>query len=100
MLKARPLQARAASLESADRPGLAKPHVSTERKEFIVTINKDQIKGTATEAVGKVEEQVGKLIGSNEQQVKGLEKQLEGKMQKGIGDLKEAVSDLKAAAKR
>lgn len=65
-----------------------------------MTVNKDQIKGTAKEAVGKVEEQVGKLTGSNEQQAKGLKLQVEGKVQKGVGDLKEVVSDLKDAARK
>jgi uncharacterized protein YjbJ (UPF0337 family) len=69
-------------------------------QEFIMTINKDQVKGAAKDAVGRVQQEVGKLVGSNEQQVKGLKKQVEGKIQKGVGDLKEAVSDLKTAAKK
>ncbi len=69
-------------------------------KDFIVTINKDQVKGAAKDAVGKVQEEVGKLVGSNEQQTEGLKKQVEGKLQKGVGDLKEVVSDLTSAAKK
>jgi uncharacterized protein YjbJ (UPF0337 family) len=65
-------------------------------KEFIVTVNKDQVQGAVKDAAGKVQQEVGKLIGSNEQQAKGLTKQVEGKIQKGVGDLKEAVSDLTA----
>lgn len=63
-----------------------------------MTMNKDQIKGTAKDITGKVQEEVGKLAGSNEQQAKGLAKQVEGKIQKGVGDLKEALTDLKDAA--
>lgn len=63
-----------------------------------MTMNKDQIKGTAKDITGKVQEEVGKLAGSNEQQAKGLAKQVEGKIQKGVGDLKEALADLKDAA--
>jgi uncharacterized protein YjbJ (UPF0337 family) len=56
-------------------------------------MNKDQVKGTAKDVAGKVQEKAGKLVGSKEQQVKGLAKQISGKVQKGIGDIKEAVDD-------
>ena len=69
-------------------------------KEFIVTVNKDQIKGATKDIAGKVQEEVGKLVGSNEQQAKGLAKQAEGKIQKGVGDLKEGVADLQDAARK
>lgn len=54
-------------------------------------MNKDQIQGAANDAVGKVQEEVGKLVGSNEQQVKGLEKQISGKAQKAVGDFEAVV---------
>jgi len=57
-------------------------------------MNKDQIKGTAKDIAGRIQEQSGKLVGSKEQQAKGLEKQLEGKVQQKVGDLKEAVKDV------
>ena len=69
-------------------------------EEFIMTINKDQVKGAAKDIAGKIQEEVGKLTGSKEQQAKGLKEQAKGKIQKGVGDLKEAVSDLKEAAKK
>lgn len=50
-------------------------------------MNKDQIKGTTKDLVGKVQEEAGKLIGSKEQQAKGLDKQISGKAQKAIGDV-------------
>lgn len=56
-------------------------------------MNKDQVKGTAKDIAGKVQQEVGELTGSEEQQVKGLAKQGEGKVQKGVGDAKEAVKD-------
>jgi uncharacterized protein YjbJ (UPF0337 family) len=54
-------------------------------------MNKDQIKGAAKDAVGKVQQQAGKVIGSTGQQVRGIEKQIAGKVQKGYGDVKEAI---------
>lgn len=56
-------------------------------------MNKDQVKGTAKDAAGKVQEEAGKLTGSKEQQAKGLSKQAVGKAQKGAGDVEEAVKD-------
>lgn len=56
-------------------------------------MNKDQVKGTAKNAAGKVQEEAGKLVGSKEQQAKGVAKQVAGKAQKGVGDIKEAVKD-------
>ncbi len=60
-------------------------------------MNKDQVKGSAKELAGKVQEGVGRAIDSKEQQAKGLGKQVEGNVQKNFGNLKEAVKD---AAKR
>jgi uncharacterized protein YjbJ (UPF0337 family) len=57
-------------------------------------MNKDQVKGTAKDVVGKVQEEAGKLAGNKEQQIKGLSKQISGKAQKGLGDVKQAVDDL------
>lgn len=56
-------------------------------------MNKDQVKGTAKNVAGKVQEEAGKLMGSKEQQAKGVAKQVAGKTQKGVGDVKEAVKD-------
>ncbi|MGV8894270.1 MAG: CsbD family protein [Burkholderiaceae bacterium] len=54
-------------------------------------MNKNQIKGSAKESVGKVQETAGKLIGSNEQQAKGLGNQIAGKVQKTAGDVEEKI---------
>ncbi len=56
-------------------------------------MNKDQVKGTVKEAVGKAQRKVGEVIGSTEQQVKGAVKQAEGKSQKVVGDAKQLVKD-------
>ncbi|WP_025041188.1 CsbD family protein [Nitrosospira briensis] len=57
-------------------------------------MNKDQVKGTAKDIAGKVQEEAGNLTGNKEQEAKGLAKQVEGKTQKKVGDAKEAVKDL------
>lgn len=56
-------------------------------------MNKDQIKGTAKDIAGKVQETAGELVGSKEQEAKGLARQVEGKVQKNIGDAKETLKD-------
>ena len=56
-------------------------------------MNKDQVQGTARDAVGKVQEEAGKLSGNKEQQAKGLAKQVSGKIQKNFGDAKEGTKD-------
>ena len=63
-------------------------------------MNKDQVKGSTKEAVGKVQEKIGQAVGSDSQQIKGLDKQVEGKVQKTYGDVKEAVKDATKDAKR
>lgn len=57
-------------------------------------MNKDQIKGTAKDIGGKIQEEFGEAIGSSEQQAKGLSKQVEGKVQKQVGDVKDDVEDI------
>jgi uncharacterized protein YjbJ (UPF0337 family) len=57
-------------------------------------MNKDQVKGSIKDAVGKAQETAGKAIGSNEQRAKGLKKQVEGRTQKAVGDLKEVAKDI------
>ncbi|MEO8997343.1 MAG: CsbD family protein [Nitrosospira sp.] len=56
-------------------------------------MNKDQVKGTAKDIAGKVQEEAGNLTGNKEQEAKGLAKQVEGKTQKKVGDAKETVKD-------
>lgn len=54
-------------------------------------MNKDQVKGGAKEAAGKVQKNVGDAVGSEKQQVKGAVREAEGKVQKKYGDVKEEV---------
>ncbi|MDQ3186123.1 MAG: CsbD family protein [Pseudomonadota bacterium] len=56
-------------------------------------MNKDQVKGTAKDVSGKIQEETGKLVGSKEQEAKGLSKQVAGKAQKSVGNAKEATKD-------
>ena len=52
-------------------------------------MNRDQIKGRATEAAGTVQQKAGKLMGSPKQRAKGLVKRGVGKVQKTVGDARE-----------
>jgi len=54
-------------------------------------MNKDQVKGTAKDVAGKVQQKVGEVTGSASQQIKGAAKQVEGKVQKRVGDAEEAA---------
>jgi uncharacterized protein YjbJ (UPF0337 family) len=56
-------------------------------------MNKDQVKGTAKDVAGKLQQKAGKLVGSEKMQAKGIAKQISGKVQKGVGDVKEVVKD-------
>ena len=56
-------------------------------------MNSNQVKGTAKDIAGKVQESVGKATGSVTDQAVGLAKQVEGKVQKGAGNVQEAVRD-------
>lgn len=55
-------------------------------------MNKDQIKGSAKQAAGKVQEVAGRITGSRKQEAKGLAKQIAGKTRKAYGDVKEAAT--------
>lgn len=52
-------------------------------------MNKDQVKGSARAAAGKLQKNVGKAAGSAEHQIKGAAKEVAGKAQKAYGDMKE-----------
>jgi uncharacterized protein YjbJ (UPF0337 family) len=53
-------------------------------------MNKDQIKGSAKEAAGKLQKNVGKATANGTQVVKGAAREIAGKAQKAWGD---ATSD-------
>jgi uncharacterized protein YjbJ (UPF0337 family) len=54
-------------------------------------MNRDQVKGTAKDAAGKVQQKFGELTGNKTQQAKGAAKQVEGKVQKGVGNVEQAL---------
>lgn len=56
-------------------------------------MNKDQVKGTAKQVAGNVQQKTGEIVGSEKHQAKGIAKQVEGKVQKNYGDVKENIKD-------
>ena len=54
-------------------------------------MNRDQVKGTAKDVAGKVQQKVGQLTGNKTQQLKGAVRQVEGKVQKGVGNVEQAL---------
>lgn len=52
-------------------------------------MNRNQVRGTAKDITGKMQEKIGKLTGNTSQRAKGAAKQVEGKLQKGAGDLEQ-----------
>jgi uncharacterized protein YjbJ (UPF0337 family) len=54
-------------------------------------MNKDQVKGAAREAGGKLQRKVGAATGNGTQQLKGIATEVEGKAQKAFGDAREAL---------
>jgi uncharacterized protein YjbJ (UPF0337 family) len=55
-------------------------------------MNRDQVKGTAKDVAGKVQQKVGELTGNKTQQLKGVAKQVEGKVQKGVGNVEQEIA--------
>ncbi|WP_042303600.1 CsbD family protein [Paraburkholderia kururiensis] len=56
-------------------------------------MNKDQVKGVATQVKGKVNEVVGHATGDKKQEIKGDVQQAVGAAQRKLGDVKEAVKE-------
>lgn len=54
-------------------------------------MNKDQIKGRAKEAEGKLKAAAGAIVGNKKLEAKGKAEQLLGKVQAKAGDLKEKL---------
>lgn len=51
-------------------------------------MNKDQIKGRAKEAEGKLKDDAGAIVGNKKLEAKGKAEQVVGKIQASVGDLK------------
>ena len=56
-------------------------------------MNRDQVKGTAKDVLGKVQRKIGEATGDASQQIKGGAKQVEGKLQRGAGDVLRPISN-------
>ncbi|MHB8347596.1 MAG: CsbD family protein [Acidiferrobacterales bacterium] len=54
--------------------------------------NKDQVKGRADEAQGKVKEVVGKVVGNKDLEVKGNFQKNVGAVRASVGDAKEDIA--------
>jgi uncharacterized protein YjbJ (UPF0337 family) len=57
-----------------------------------MSINKDQVKGRANEAIGKVKETVGEAVGNKKLEIKGAIQKNIGHVQAKVGDLKSAIT--------
>jgi uncharacterized protein YjbJ (UPF0337 family) len=65
------------------------PFASLHYQEHVMFVNKDQIKGRAKEAKGKIKEVTGDLVGNQKLETEGkIEKNL-GKAQAKVGDVKQ-----------
>jgi uncharacterized protein YjbJ (UPF0337 family) len=60
-------------------------------QEQIMGINKDQVKGRAEEASGKVKEVVGKVVGDKHLEVKGNIEKNAGAVRATVGDAKSDI---------
>lgn len=56
-------------------------------------MDKDRVKGTVDDAVGRAKRQVGEWTGDTEQQAEGTAQQVKGKAEKAWGTVKDAVKD-------
>lgn len=54
-------------------------------------MNKDQVKGVAEQAKGRIKEAAGDLTGNRQLQQEGRADQVGGNVRKGVGDAKEQV---------
>lgn len=54
-------------------------------------MDKDRIKGSATQAAGKVKEWTGKATGDAKTESEGKADQVKGKVQNAVGGVKDAV---------
>jgi uncharacterized protein YjbJ (UPF0337 family) len=57
-----------------------------------MSINKDQIKGRANEAIVKVKETVGEVVGNKKLEIKGAIQKNIGIVQSKVGDIKTAIT--------
>ena len=63
-------------------------------------MDKDKVKGTMDDAVGRAKRQVGEWTGDTKTQVEGAAQQIKGKAEKAMGNVKDAVRDAQTDADR
>jgi uncharacterized protein YjbJ (UPF0337 family) len=63
-------------------------------------MDKDRVKGTVDDAVGRAKRQVGEWTGDTRTQAEGAAQQIKGKTEKVVGQVKDAVRDLRTDADR
>ncbi|HWI84445.1 CsbD family protein [Ramlibacter sp.] len=56
-------------------------------------MNKQQVKGLANQATGKVKKEVGKMTGDSSLRARGEARDVKGKVQEKVGNMKEAQRD-------
>jgi uncharacterized protein YjbJ (UPF0337 family) len=56
-------------------------------------MNKDQVKGAAKEAAGKIQRKAGTAASSRKHEIKGVAKEVAGKVQRAYGDAKEDAKE-------
>jgi len=56
-------------------------------------MNRDQIKGRASEVAGKAKKATGRVIGNRTMEAKGALKEAGGKIRKTVGDARENARD-------
>ena len=78
--------------ELADGNTLASPTVQRFPNFEETAMNRDQAKGAAKDAAGRMQRAVGAATGNGTQEIKGAAKQVAGKVQKGVGNARAAVN--------
>ena len=63
-------------------------------------MNKDTVKGTMDDAMGRAKRQAGEWTGDTQTQVEGAAQQVKGKVEKAIGNVKDAARDRRTDADR
>jgi uncharacterized protein YjbJ (UPF0337 family) len=63
-------------------------------------MNKRQVRGTAKDAVGRVQREVGRVTRNRTQQAKGIGKQIAGKAERTVGDVQEEARKSERARTR
>jgi len=63
-------------------------------------VNKNTLKGAVIDAVGRIQQRLGRLIGSPRQEVKGVAKRVVGTTQKAAGKAQAAIGRNKRRSKK